>query len=202
MGWNDLLNKDSKGSGSSELKYASLAQGTHQLRCLDEEPYSRYTHWVQAANSGNGMTINCIGRDCPICQQIKADKAQKKTPKYTSRKMHACNFIDRATGDVVIVDKGNRLYEALAGLMAEVGDLRDYDVKIRVTGTGTDTSYTPIPMPPAPLTAEEQALEKYDFSKLYVNLTAEQVLKLMTGASYKELLGTDESNDLEVDFTK
>lgn len=220
MGWNEIKNQKSGDSGDKkDIKWANLQQGTHQFRILDEEPYSRWTHWIQSANSGKGSTVECIGKDCPVCEAIKAAKAQKLTPKFNSRKQHAVNALQRKTGsdgkpvpgdigELVIIDKGNALFESLAGIYEEVGDLRGYDIKIRVTGAGKDTSYTPIPLAPKALTADEQAIEKYDFDKTFTKLNRDQVIMLMNGGSYKDIFDTDtETADdgeppFNVDFTK
>jgi hypothetical protein len=217
MGWNDV--KSNKSSDSkSEIKYLSLKEGTTQIRILDDEPFSRYTHWLPKANEGKGTTVNCIGRDtCPVCSEIAKDRAAKATARFNSRKLHAMNVINRETGEVNILDKGNSLFEQLVGLYEEIGDLRNYDIKIRVSGTGKDTSYVVIPMAQKPLTADEKTLTKYDFSDMYKNLTPDQITTLMNGGSYKDIfndantdtVSDEQLNDIEnteeqpdIDFTK
>jgi len=198
MGWNDI--KQNSGSNDKpDVNYLSLGEGTHQIRILSEEPYTRWTHWVQSANGGKGLTVNCIGKNCPICSEIKAAKANKEKPKYNSRKLHALNVIDRKTGEVAILDKGNALFEQLLGLFEEIGDPREYDVKIRVSGTGRDTSYVVIPMPATKLTDAEKALEQYDFDEIYTNLTPEQIQQLIDGATYADIFGDKDNDDDEPD---
>jgi hypothetical protein len=194
MGWEDIATKER--TETKKTKYMELKDGnTYQIRTLDEAPYSRYTHWVPQANNGKGTTIDCIGRDCPICEDIKARKASGLPQRYNVRKLHAMNILDRATNEVVILDKGKRCYEALAGIREMVGDLRGYDIKIRVQGTGTETNYVPVPMPGKPLTEAEKALELYDFNTIYQKLTREQVLMLMDGKSFADIFGDGDNND-------
>lgn len=211
MGWNDV--GSSSTSDKQEIKYMGLLEGTHQIRCLDAEPVSRWTHWIPQANAGKGYTVNCAGKDCPVCAEIKAAKAKKAPAKMNSRKLHLMNVIDRASGEVKLIDKGNGLFEALYGIYEELkadnGDLTNYDLKIRVSGSGKDTVYTPIPMPVKPLTKDEKALEKYDREKLSESLTVEQITALMGGATFKEVFGSeDDDSDAtgdekpNVDFTK
>lgn len=219
MGWNDIKagKNNNSTSDKKEVKWANLSAGTHQFRILDDEPYSRWTHWVQSANAGKGATIECIGRECPICIARKTDDGKKR---FSCRKQHALNAIQRKlgndgkpipgdVGEVVIIDKGNGLFEALDNIMDEVGDLRGYDIKIRVSGSGKDTSYTPIPLAAKPLTEAEKTLERYDFATIFSSFTPEQISALMNGATYKDILGTNDDNNndsdttnLNVDFTQ
>lgn len=213
MGWNDVNGQKTGGvEGQKEkTRYNKLVSGkTHTIRVLDEQPFSRYTHWIQAANEGKGITVDCPGTGCPVCADIKAKKKAGQTQKYNSRKLHAINILNRETGEVEVIDKGKRLFEMLLGLMNEIGDLRGYDIKVRVTGTDSDTTYTPIAMPPKPLTDAEKALQKYDLNEISLKVTIEQLQMLMNGASLKDVFGIDETTDEEtetedapsVDFTK
>jgi hypothetical protein len=210
MGWNDVTGKPNNGEGQKEkTRYNKLVSGkTHTIRVLDEQPFSRYTHWIQAANGGTGLTVDCPGAGCPICADIKAKKKAGQTQKYNSRKLHALNILNRETGEVEVIDKGKRLFEMFLGLMNEIGDLRGYDIKVRVTGTDSDTTYTPIALPPKPLTDAEKALVKYDLNEISLKVTNEQMQMLMNGATLKDVFGTDEETNDEqeeapnVDFTK
>lgn len=216
--WNDVKKDGNNGGDKKEIKYASCKSGangaplTHQYRVLDEQPYSRGVHWIQAANAGKGLSVDCIKKDCPACAKMKALKASGNAGRnLTWRKMHAINVLDRATNEVQMLDKGNSLFEALVGLLEEVGDLRNYDVKIRVSGEGTDTTFTPIPMPPKPLTPDEKALEKYNFDEIFIKVTPDQMQQLLDGAGWADVLGdnatdsnsdsgTDDNANLDVDF--
>lgn len=121
MGWNDVATTEK--NDAKKVKWAELKEGTlYQMRALDEAPYSRYTHWIPQANNGKGTTIDCIGRDCPVCADRNAKKASGATQKYGARKQHAMNVINKATGEVELLDKGKRCFEALAGIRDMVGD--------------------------------------------------------------------------------
>jgi len=208
MGWNDIASAEK--AETKKAKWAELKEGTlYQMRALDEAPYSRYTHWIPQANGGKGATIDCIGRDCPVCADIHAKKASGAQQRYNSRKQHAMNVINRATGEVEILDKGKRCYEALSGIRDMVGDLRGFDIKIKTSGSDTEVAYTPIPMPAKPLTDAEKVIEKYDFSVIYPKLTKEQVLELMSGKGFQDILNGDSSASADeqpelddADFTK
>jgi hypothetical protein len=214
MGWNDINTPktDNNQDDKLKVKYNKLVTGkTHTIRVLDNEPFSRYTHWIQAANDGKGLTVDCPGAGCPVCADIKAKKKAGQTQKYSSRKLHAINVINRDTGEVEIMDKGKALFELLAGLLAEVGDLRNFDIKIKVTGEGSDTTYIPIPLAMKPLTEAEKALQKYDLNNISIKVTNEQLQMLMNGAPMKDVFGSNEQNEEpqqdseekpNIDFTK
>lgn len=196
MAWNDIGGNSS--SEKQEVKFLTLPDGTTTIRIVDPEPFSRWVHWIPQANGGKGLSVNCPGKSCPICAHIKAAKAQKEQPKWSSRKMHALNVINRATGEINIMDKGNGLFESLAGIREElfndVGEMTNYDVKIRVTNGGTrDASYVVIPGTAKPLTDADKALEKYDFSKVFPEYTPEQISALTEGATLDELFGNSDS---------
>ena len=212
MAWNDV--KSSGGDQDrKDIEYFPKGEGTYQGRFLDGEPFSRWTHWIPAANDGKGASVTCIGKDnCPICKLVASQKAKKQDPTYTSRKMHAMNFLMRGkTHDedkIVVYDKGNVPFGLLAGLNEDVGDLTTYDVKIRVTGKDKNQTHMPIPQQPSKLTDAEKALEKYNFAEMYKELTPDQILTLMAGGSYKEIfkkddvVATTEEDQPVVDFSK
>lgn len=213
MAWSDVNTKPSgNDSQKKEIKYAKLTSGqTYQGRILDAQPFSRYTHWIPQANDGKGLTVDCCGKaTCPICADIKKKKTSGEKQKYSSRQLHAINWLNRATGEVELIDKGRKLFEPLSSLLSELGDLREYDIKIRVTGADKDITYTPIPMAPKALTDAEKALEKYDLNEVSLKVTPEQMQMFMNGATIKDVFGSrnEETTDaateeqLEVDFTK
>ena len=202
MAWNEVAN--TKSESQSEVEFKTLSEGTHAVRILDDEPLTRWTHWLPSANAGKGCSVTCIGKNCPVCELIKQAKKDKVKTSLSSRKTHAINVLDREDGKVKLIDKGNGLFDALIGvremLMDDVGDITNYDVKIKVTGTGMDTSYVAIPMTAKPLTAEEKALELYNKEEIFKIFTAEQIVKLMAGATFADI--SDDTNDTEVPDAK
>lgn len=97
----------------------------------------------------------------------------------------------------MILEKGNKVFEALATLHTTVGDIRGYDVIINRTGEGLgNINYTVIPKyPPTPLTEEEKNLPKYNLTELTRTLTREQVLQLMAGAGYDEIFADNKQEE-------
>ena len=94
MSWNDI-----EGNGNfddkEKIPYTKFEQGNTVIRILDGEPYSFWSHWAVKQNMG----ITCLGKDCPICdvvKQQKADGVEKKT--YNSSKRHAMRILNKNTG--------------------------------------------------------------------------------------------------------
>ncbi len=208
MSWADIRNQANNsngGSSGSGVKYVKLENGTTQLRVVGEQPYSRWTHWIPQANDGKGFGIDCIGKGCPICAKMKEDKQAGRKTKYSSRKVHSIDVIQRVQGqppEVSILDQGNKVFNGLLVLMEQMGDLRNYDVKIIRTGTGfTDTDYNVLPtFPPTPLTDEEKALPLYTDEQRKKIFTLDQINRLISGAKLEDVFSDEgsSSDDSEV----
>ena len=205
MAWEDVTS--SQGNTTKKaIEFFPKGEGTYLGRFLDTEPFSRWTHWITAANEGKGASVTCLGKDnCPICKLIASQKAKGQMPTYNSRRMHAMNFLLKgktpADSKIVIYDKGNTPYSLLAGLQEDVGSLVNYDVKIRVVGKDKNQTHMPIPQAPSELDPIEKALEKYVLADIYKELTPDQILTLMTGGSFKDIFNTTtETTDVHVDF--
>lgn len=208
MGWNEI--GGSSGSDKKETNFVKLTEGTHTIRLVDDAPKSRWSHWLTQANAGKGLTVTCIGKGCPVCTEIREDKKNNvKKPRYTSRKMHSINVLNRTLGEVQILDKGNGLFEQILGVKEEMeednGAITNYDLKIRVNGSGKDVKYVVLPGTPKVLTEAEQALikEKYDLAEIFPVLETEQITALMNGATFDEVFeneDTSEKADDDVDF--
>ena len=199
MSWSEILNptnNNNTNNNESAVKYCKLKVGTNKLRVLDEEPYSRWSHWIPQANSGKGTSVDCIGKGCPVCEKIKEDKKNGAKQKYSTKKAHAINVLNRETNEVEILDSGNKIFQGLAILLSQMGDLRGYDVNIVKSGSGTSTTYQVLPVyPPVPLTDAEKSMKLYDIKSIYKKLTPEQILGLMSGKSLAEVTKTEETEE-------
>jgi hypothetical protein len=205
--WNDVgSSNNSNNSGADKIEFVQFpSSGTVRLRVLDDQPVSRWKHWIQAANAGKGLSVTCIGKGCPICAKLaEAKKTKAKTP-YNSSRSHMLNTLVRSftpagtqapqpINKVQILDKGNKPFEGLLTIMQQMGDLKNYDVTITQTGEGfNNITYTVLPtFPQIPLTAEELALPKYDIAEITKPLTVEQITQFMEGATSEQVFGTTE----------
>jgi hypothetical protein len=102
----------------------------------------RWTHWWPTSK----RSINCPGKDCPICEVRRAAKANKQPQVHGMSRRFAINVINRETNRAEIMEQGVGFFEELrdlrTDLLAEKKDLTDVDLKVRRRGTGQDdTSY-------------------------------------------------------------
>lgn len=203
MGWNDVV-QGSSGGSDKKVNFLTLKKGNYLLRALDSEPTSRWTHWIPPNGNHKGATVSCLGKDCPVCALVKEMKAKGTKTAYNTSNKHAMNFINRKTGEVVVIDKGFTFWDALGNIMSVAGDLTDYDFTLVVGGTDDKPSYTPIPSPKIPLSEADKALEKYDLSDITKPHPIDKILGLMQGKSWEDMRNenADTNTNLVVDFTK
>jgi hypothetical protein len=222
MSWQDVADKTKNQNNSgNKTNYVKLEQGVTRLRIRDEEPVSRWVHWIPQANGGKGLSVTCIGKGCPVCREMFEDKKAKRKTKYSSRKQHAINVLTRSftnpagvsttINEPQVLDSGNQVFDGLLVVMKQMGDLRNYDVMITKQGESFgEIKYTVLPtFPPSELTEAEKALPVVDLNTMVAPLTAEQIEMLMQGAMMEAVLGANTENatdnsaqGLQVDFTQ
>jgi hypothetical protein len=231
-GWGAVDTEETNGSQQEErkLEYLQLPEGDTRIRVLDAVPYKYKDWWAPKGNGGKGTSIPYKGKDDLLEAENQAflkkvfDEADrrglkgkarkdflrehgyKKLPWGKPRNRFVIHVLDRATGEVKLLDKGNGLFKELQKyvLNPEYGDLRQYDVTITRKGSGLDTEYTVTPARQnTPLTEEELKLYeecKVDLAKLksFDHVTPEQCLAIAKGATWQEVLGngSDSSQDV------
>lgn len=195
FGW-DEVTKENTGSGKTE--FTKLQNGITELRFLDESPFSRWAHWLQNAK----RNISCIGANCPICEAIKEAKSNGVKTNLSSNRKFAMHVLNITTGKVEILEQGKTFFVSLHTLHEEVGDIRNYNIKVKTQGAGTkEVMYTLLPGAPSELSDEQKELTKElkPFDDVFKKPTREQVIQLMDGKSPEEVFGnaTNSSEDDE-----
>lgn len=210
MSWETIGNnaKDKK----SEIPYVKFPQGQTLIRILDDAPYSRWTHWLPKANGGKGLSVDCIGKECPVCKARRESEENKNL--FSVRQAHSINVLVKKLGsetknEVMILEGGNGLFSDIKSIMSLLEmqglpkDLTMTDIVVIRTGEKLSTKYSVMPVQPfAPLTDEQKALEKYDTAKLKPMFTKEQIEKLMNGATIEEVTEEKKDDNVDVDFTQ
>jgi hypothetical protein len=216
MGWDSLDVNTSNSESKGKVEYAKLGVGSHIIRFLDNDIFSRWTHWIPAANGGKGFGVNCIGKDCPICEIRKSDP-QGEGKKYSNRQKHAVNILEREldskgqpTGvtTLSLLDKGNMLFNSIRDIknMSESthGDITNYDIRLQASPTNkpNQLSYTGLPMNPTPLSDadKELALDKVKLEEFFVPFTRDEIIRFMAGATVSEVIESREDKNEVVDF--
>lgn len=219
--WNNVGNENN--TEKKEVKYLKFPEGSTVIRVLDEAPYTRWQHWLPApANGGKGVGIDCIGKECPVCQKIAMEKAKgtpKEQIKLTTKKVHSINVLVRKPNgedELNVLEQGNGLFGNLKDVMVMMGsagmtpDLRKMDVMINRTGTGfNNTKYSVMPLmnKVSDLTEKELSLEKYNLQELKPKLNPEQIVQVMNGATLESVTKTEDNNQtenktVEIDFSQ
>lgn len=204
--WANVGAKDGQGDGK-EVKYVKFPEGISIIRLLDEAPMSAWQHWIGKAQGGKGCGVLCIGKECPICEIIKKEKADKvKVRTYTAKMTHSINVLVKKLGtqdinEVMVLEQGNGLFGQIKDQMTMLQtmgmstDLRNVDLIVNRTGSGfNDTKYSVMVnvATAKPLTEDEKKLEKYVLAEIKPKLDRGQVLELMNGKSLDEVCKTDE----------
>lgn len=218
MAWSDVINQGNSNQ-SEEVKYVKFPIGITKLRILDEQPFSRWTHWIPQANNGKGMSVNCLGKGCPVCKAMAEDKKANRKKRYNASKSHALNVFVHETKvngqvtpvkEVQILDKGNGIFGGLYAIFEQMGDLRNYDVTVTRVGENLgDIKYTILPVyPPSELSQQDKQIAsiKYDVEEVKKSFTAEEIETLLSGGTIQkentESSNTSENTIPNVDFSE
>jgi hypothetical protein len=233
--WGAVDNEDTNNGGTTQQErpdFLKVEIGNTKIRVLDMIPYSYKEWWAVKGNGGEGCSIPYLGSGDLLEAQNKAhmnkifkeadtkglkDKARKdflrdygykKQPFGKVKEKHIIHVLDRATGEVKLLDKGNGIFKKLKKLALdpEYGDLREYDVTIVMSGDKNDFTTIEYDVTPArsntPLTDAEKALyeeKKIDLKKFKSpDMTPEQALAIAKGATFKDILGDGSDSPEEV----
>ena len=177
MGWKDVEKTE-----SAKIPYTKFNEGSTVIRVLDDEPYSFWQHWIGTAKTA----ATCRGKDCPICNVIAQDKANRVTPRFSNSQRHAMRIWNYATNEMEIMIQGRKFMNQLLTLNREVGDLKTYDVKVIRSGSGTDTTYSVLPMAESEFEHSEDCYT-VDMADQFKAPAREDMLQLMDGRTWSEI---------------
>lgn len=186
MAWTDIENNASETS-KEKVPYTKFKQGAQKIRIIDDEPFSFWQHWLPKQST----SVVCPGKDCPICNVIKAQKANKETPQYNSTHRHAIRIWNYDTNQMEVLIQGKTFFAQLLTLLKEVGDLRNYDIKVIKSGEGKNTTYTVLPCAASDFEFEDK-LSEVNMEDLFAPPEKEVIIQLMEGKTYKEIYGNNE----------
>jgi len=187
-------------SDESKIDYLKFEAGKGKetvMRVMDEAPVSKWRHWLASAN----RSVSCCGKGCPVCASMKLAKAAGVKSPYGSTMKHTLHVINKKTGKLELLEQGKTFFDQLLAYKTNIGDLRDYDIKVIRTGEKKDTTYTMIPMQASGLTKEELALyeaNKFDIADLIKAYTPEQTKGFMEGKSAEEIFKSDDAIEEDI----
>ena len=182
--WDLALENENSREGKGETSYVKFQDGNNQMRILDAEPKAVWVHWLSQANNGKGLSVVCLGKNCPMCEKLRYDKANNVQTRDRIQRQFVINVYNRATQRVELLQKGKTIFETLATFHKSMGDITGYDINIVKTGRGLDTRYTVIPVmqsEPVP-----QGLELYNLDEVTKVFERPMVDLLMSGMSIED----------------
>jgi hypothetical protein len=227
QGWGAVGAEESnQGEQKEKLEFLKIPFGDTKIRILDVAPLPYKEWWAVKGNEGKGCSIPYFKQGDLLDQANKAfmakmfkeadnkglkDKARKdflrdhgykKTPFGKVKEKNIIHILDRATGEIKLLDAGNGIFNAIKkfALNADYGDPRFYDITItkedtKGQGNFQDIKYSVLPSPnKAPITDKEKEL--YDEKKIDLveyktpSMTPAQALLIAKGASFTEVLGS------------
>lgn len=226
--------EETKPKQQEQLDYLKVDIGATKIRILDMIPFSYKEWWAPRGNGGKGCSVPYFGSQDLMEAENRAfmeevfaeadkrnlkgkerrdflrDHGYKKQPWGRPREKHIIHVLERATGQVKLLDKGNAIFKRLKKLALdpEYGDLRQYDVTINMSGDKRDFQSIEYDVVPArqntPLTEAEKTLyeeKKVDLSKLKgpKTMTPEQAYMIAKGATYEDTFkkGNNKREELE-----
>ena len=195
-GWEEVL-RDPSQNNTSKTEFTKLQNGLTELRFLDAEPFVRWAHWIPQAK----RNISCIGAECPVCEAIKAARQAGMKPQFTSNRKFAMHVLNLTTGNIEMLEQGKVFFTQLHALHVEIGDIRNYNVKVKTQNAGsTDVTYTLLPCQPTELddTQKELCKDLKPFEEVFKKPTKEQVIQLMSGKSPEEVFKKVAEDDEEI----
>lgn len=184
MSWSDVRNESSK----EKVPYTKFSEGLTKIRVLDAEPYSWWQHWIPSSKT----SVTCPGSDCPICEVIIKQKNAKETPTFNNSRRHALRIWNYTTNQMEIVIQGRGFMQNLLDLHEEIGDIREYDIKIKRSGSGLDTSYTALPTPASDFEFADKIYD-VDMEDLFKTPDRSILIQLMQGKKWSDI-GNDDDN--------
>lgn len=232
--WGNVNTDESNNGGAPQDRpdFLKLEIGDNKIRILDMAPHSYKERFVPSANGGKGASLPYFGKDDLMEKENQKfmkeifeeadkrklkdkarkdflrDEGYKKQPWNKIREKHIIHVLDRATGEVKLLDKGNGIFKHIKKLAmnADWGDPRYYDITISMDGDKNDFQSIEYSVTASPnkgnITEAEQKL--YDEKKIDLaqfksagDMTAEDAYEIASGATFTDVLGNGSEDSEE-----
>jgi hypothetical protein len=237
-GWGAVGAEEENNGGTpqNKLDFLKIPFGNTKIRILDVAPLPYKEWWSTRGNDGKGCSIPYFGKGKDLLEAENTafmskvfkeadakglkDKARKdflrdhgykKQPWGKVKDKNIVHVLDRATGEIKLLDSGNGVFNAIKAfaLNPEYGDPRNYDITITKTDTKGQGNFQDIKYTVTParsneaLTAEETALyneKKIDLKEYKApSMTPAQALQIAKGATFQEVLGNGSESSESVE---
>lgn len=186
------------GSDKQKAEFTKFPEGITRVRIVEDAPFVRWTHWFNKYK----RSANCPGKECPVCEIRKHQKANRETPTYNMSKRLAIQVLNRENGKLEIMEQGITFFEELRDLMVELKEkgktLADVDIRIKRRGTTQqDTSYRIDIGEEYPLSDADE-LQKgrlMDLSDYFKPTDPEKLLQVLQGKTWEEAFASGNSEE-------
>lgn len=186
--------------GGNKVTYFSLKQGESAIiRFVDQAPTMFWSHWLPQVR----RSIVCLGDNCPICNYLSGlAKEEKSKAKAGNSRKFAMQVIDRTDNTLKLYEMGITVITQLKELMNEMGDLRNFDIKVKRTSDG----YIFFPQAPKPFSDADGVLytQKVDLAEFYENkrkgTSPQQAQELLDGVPPEVVYAKKEDKAVPSDF--
>ncbi len=190
--------------GGAKADFTKFAPGIARIRVLDDEPFMRWTHWLNQWK----RSINCPGKGCPICEIRKQQKANKEPYTYAVAKRLAMNVMNYETNKVEIMEQGVGFFEDLRDVMNDIVDkgdtLADAIIKVKRRGTTKDDTSYRLDLDSIDKISgiELDALKSKttDLSDYFKPNTVEQILRIVQGESWDDVMKQESNQEDEIEI--
>lgn len=183
MGWNDVTANNGTGTEKERIPYTKFPEGNTIIRVIDAEPYSFWQHWINKLKT----SAICGSKDCPICAVIKESKANGIQPEYNNSHRHAMRIWNYTTNQMEVLIQGKSFMSDLYTLHKEVGDIREYDIKVVRKGSDKTTTYSLLPMAVSDFEHADK-IEEVDFTEMFKPTERNVMLQMMAGTPRNEIV--------------
>jgi hypothetical protein len=226
-------NNNGGGGQQDRPDFLKLEIGDNKIRILDLAPHSYKERYAPSANGGKGASLPYFGKEDLMEKENQdfmsnifkeadekklkdkkrkdflRDQGYKKQPWNKIREKHIIHVLDRATGEVKLLDKGNGIFKHIKKLAmnSDWGDPRFYDITISMDGDKNDFqsieySVTASPNKGSITDAERKLYEekKIDLAefKSAGDMTPEDAYRIAKGETFKDVLGNGSEDSEEV----
>lgn len=190
---------DYESEETKKKEFTKFAEGITKIRIIDDAPKVRWTHWMQK----NQRSINCPGRDCPICDIRRKQKANKEPYTHPMARKFAMQILNRGTGKLEIMEQGVTFIDDLKLVREDLSklgkNLIDVDIQVRRKGTTKDnTNYRLDIAEEYELTDIEKEIikEKVDLEEYFAPNTPEQILRILNGEDWNEVMYNNDDKEV------
>ena len=201
-----LVGWDIEGGGGNKVEFTKFPEGLTKIRLVDTVPHIRWTHWINLQRK----SVNCPGKDCPICEIRKKQKASGENYTHNMAKRFSLQVINRNNGKLEVMEQGITFFEDLKMVLLMAVEegiaINAVDFAVRRKGSGKDDTSYRIDL------AERYELNEADkklIEEKSINLdeyfspnTIDQVQRILNGEDWATVMSDndEEESNNEVEF--